>query len=96
MRLIMMIFYLLIMLFGVAFSALNAGSVQLNLYFKTLSLPLSVLMIATLALGVMFGIFVFLTRYWSLKAHHRKLKHQLELTEREIKNLRAIPLKDQH
>lgn len=96
MRLIMMIFYLLIMLLGVAFAALNAGSVQLNLYFKIFTLPISFLMLATLALGVMLGFFVFLTRYWSLKARHRKLKHQLELTEREIKNLRAIPLKDQH
>lgn len=96
MRLIMMIFYLLIMLFGVAFAALNAESVQLNLYFKTFTMPISVLMLATLALGVMLGCFIFLTRYWSLKVRYRKLKHQLELTEREIKNLRAIPLKDQH
>lgn len=96
MRLIMMMFYLLIMLFGIAFAALNAGSVQLNLYFKMYTMPISLLMLATLALGVLLGFFVFLTRYWSLKARHRKLKHQLELTEREIKNLRAIPLKDQH
>jgi lipopolysaccharide assembly protein A len=96
MRFIMMTFYLLIMLFGVAFAALNAGSVQLNLYFKTFTMPVSVLMMLTLALGVFLGFFVFATRYWCLKAHHRKLKHQLELTEREIKNLRAIPLKDQH
>jgi len=96
MRLIMMIFYLLIMLFGVAFAALNAGSVQLNLYFKMFTMPISILMLATLALGVMLGCFAFLTRYCSLKVRHRKLKHQLELTEREIKNLRAIPLKDQH
>jgi len=96
MRLIMMIFYCLIMLFGIVFAALNAGSVQLNVYFKTFTMPISVLMLATFALGIMFGCFIFLVRYWSLKVHHRKLKHQLELTEREIKNLRAIPLKDQH
>ncbi len=96
MRLIMMMFYILITLFGVAFAALNAGSVQLNLYFKTYTMPISILMLATLALGVMLGFFVFLMRYCSLKVLHRRLKHQLELTEREIKNLRAIPLKDQH
>ncbi|MDF1684106.1 MAG: LapA family protein [Legionellaceae bacterium] len=96
MRLIMMMFYFLIMLFGVAFAALNAGSVQLNLYFKMYTMPISILLLAALALGVILGFVVFLTRYWSLKAQYRKLKHQLELTEREIKNLRAIPLKDQH
>lgn len=96
MRFIMMVFYLLVALFGVAFAALNASSVQLNLYFKTFTMPISVLMMLALVLGVCLGFFVFITRYWCLKAHHRKLKHQLELTEREIKNLRAIPLKDQH
>ena len=96
MRLIMMMFYLLIMLLGVSFAALNAGSVELNLYFKMFTMPVSVLMVVTLALGVCCGFFIFATRYWCLRAQHRKLKHQLELTEREIKNLRAIPLKDQH
>ena len=96
MRLIMMIFYFMVVLFGVSFSVLNAGAVQLNFYFKTFSIPISLLMILILALGIFIGFFVFATRYWCLKAHHRKLKHQLELTEREIKNLRSIPLKDQH
>lgn len=96
MRVIMMIFYLLIMLFGVAFAALNAGTVQLNLYFKMLTMPISMLMLVTFALGVMLGCVIFFARYWSLKVRYHKLKHQLELTEREIKNLRAIPLKNQH
>lgn len=96
MRLIMMMFYFLIVLCGVVFSALNAGTVQLNLYFKMYTMPIPLLMLLSLALGVILGCIVFLSRYWSLKVHHRKLKHQLELKEREIKNLRAIPLKDQH
>ena len=47
-------------------------------------------------LGIILGCILFLSRYWRLKAEHRKIKNQLKLTEKEIKNLRAIPLQDQH
>ena len=94
MRFIMLIFYLFLMLFGVSFAALNAGSVILNLYFKTLSMPVSVLVMIVFVLGVLIGFVVFLGRYWCLKSKYRKTKHQLQMMEREIKNLREIPLKD--
>ncbi|MDX2345932.1 MAG: LapA family protein [Legionella sp.] len=94
MRLIMMIFYVCLMLLGVSFAALNAGPVTLNLYFKTFTLPISVWMIIALAFGVLIGLIMFLGRYWSLRSKYRKTKNHLQLMEREIKNLREIPLKD--
>jgi lipopolysaccharide assembly protein A len=94
MRFIMMIFYICLMLFGVSFAALNASPVTLNLYFKTLTLPISVWMIVAFSLGILMGFLVFLGRYLSLKSQYRKTKHQLQLMEKEIKNLREIPLKD--
>jgi putative membrane protein len=82
------------MLFGVSFAALNASAVTLNLYFKTLTLPISVWMIIALALGVLIGLMMFFGRYWGVKSKYRKTKNQLQLMEREIKNLREIPLKN--
>ena len=96
MRIVMTILYLVLILSGVSFAALNASSVQVNFYFTTLSMPISVLMIMMLGVGVIFGFFLFFGRYLWLKAEHRKIKNQLKLTEKEIKNLRAIPLQDQH
>lgn len=90
------IFYLLLILFGISFAALNAVSVPVNLYVTKLTLPISVLMIVILGLGVCLGFCLFLARYWRLKAEHRKILSQLKLTEREIKNLRSIPIQDQH
>ena len=49
-----------------------------------------------LGMGVGLGFLLFLVRYWHLKSEHRKLSNQLKLTEREIKNLRAIPIQNQH
>ena len=59
-------------------------------------MPISVLMLVMLFVGIVWGFLLFLRRYWQLKGEHRKIKNQLRLTEKEIKNLRAIPLQDQH
>jgi len=92
----MILFYLLLILLGASFAALNASSVQVNFYFKTLTMPISVLMTLMLGIGLFLGFLLFLYRYWCLKVDYLKLKNQLKLTEKEIKNLRSIPLKDQH
>jgi putative membrane protein len=96
MRIVTTVFYLLLILVGISFAALNASSVPINFYFKTLSLPISVLIIITFGLGLLVGFSLFFYRYWRLKANCRHLTNQLKLTEKEIKNLRAIPLHDQH
>ena len=96
MRLIMTMFYLLLILIGISFAALNAASVKINLYFTTLNTPVSVLVLLMLGIGSVFGFVLFLFRYWRLKAEYRKIKSQLKLNEKEIKNLRAIPLQDEH
>jgi putative membrane protein len=96
MRIVMTVFYLLLILFGVSFAALNARAISLNLYLTTITLPVSMLMILMLGAGMLFGFILFLGRYWRLKAECHRIKGQLKLTEKEIKNLRAIPLHDQH
>lgn len=94
MRLLMIIFYLVLILLGVSFAVLNATSAQVNLYFTKLTMPISMLLIGMLGLGVLLGYLIFLCRYWRLKMECLKLKHQLKLTEKEIQNLRTMPLKD--
>ena len=94
MRIMITLFYILLILVGVSFAALNASSVHVNFYFTTLKMPISVLMTIMLGVGMVVGFVLFFCRYWRLKAEHRRIKNQLKLTEKEIKNLRAIPLND--
>ena len=96
MRIMMLVFYLLLIVIGVSFAALNASAVAVNFYFKTVTMPISVLMTIMLGIGIVIGFILFIYRYWRLKVEYRKLKSQFKLTEREIKNLRSIPLQDQH
>ena len=93
---IIILFYLVLILVGVSFAALNARMAHVNLYLTTLTMPVSVLMILMLGLGMLVGFFLFIGRYWQLKAECHKIKSQLKVTEKEVKNLRAIPLHDQH
>jgi len=95
MRVMMTVFYLTLILIGVSFAALNATSVPVNLYFTTLNMPISILMTVMVGLGISIGFILFLCKYLCLKGEHRKLKNQLKLTEREIKNLRTIPLRNE-
>lgn len=94
MRLITILFYLLIILFGISFAALNADIVAVNLYFITLNLPICIFVITSLGLGIVIGFVSSTFRYWRLKIINSKIKKQLELTEREIKNLRTIPIRN--
>ncbi|AUH72877.1 Predicted membrane protein [Legionella sainthelensi] len=96
MRILVLVIYILLIVIGVSFAALNATSVDVNFYFETLSMPISVLMTIMLGIGVLIGFIFFIARYWRLKAECHRLKNQLKLTEKEIKNLRSIPLQDQH
>ncbi|MCX7116808.1 MAG: LapA family protein [Legionellales bacterium] len=96
MRIMITVLYLLLILVGVSFAALNATSVQVDFYFTTLKTPISVLVIIMLGIGMMLGLMLFMGRYLRLKSESRKIKNQLKMTEKEIKNLRAIPLQDQH
>lgn len=92
----MMIIYLIIILVGASFAALNADSVQVNFYFTKVNMPISVLITIMLGVGLIIGFLLFLFRYWRLKVKYSRLQSKLRLTEKEIKNLRSIPLQDQH
>ena len=96
MRLLYILVYLLLALVGVSFAALNASKVSLNLYFKVIQLPVSVLMVLVFGLGLFVGALSILIRYWRLKLSHKRIQHQLNIKEKEIKNLRTIPIQDQH
>lgn len=95
MRILMIVVYVVLILFGVTFAALNASPVQINLYVLSLKMPISVLMVSVLGVGICIGLLLMLFRYWRLKSEYRKIKNQLKITEREIKNLRTIPLRNE-
>jgi putative membrane protein len=81
-------------IFGITFALLNSESVTLNYYFSESTLPLSLLIVLVFSFGCLIGM---LAGFWLViksKLNNRRMSQRLALAEKEISNLRAIPLQD--
>ena len=94
MRIVSYFFILVIVLFGMTFATLNSESVTINYYFSQSTLPLSLLIVLVFAFGCFIGMVVGLWLLLKAKMLNFRLKQRLSVVEKEIENLRAIPLKD--
>ena len=94
MRIISYFFLLVIVLFGMTFATLNSESVTINYYFGESTLPLSLLLVIVFALGCLVGMVVGFWLVIKAKIANYRLRQRLTLAEKEIENLRAIPLQD--
>lgn len=96
MRIISYIFLLLIIVTGITFAILNSQTVNINYYIGQKVMPLSLLLAAVFGGGCILGIVVGVWLYLKSKLKNYRLRQRLKLAEREIENLRAIPLQDKH
>ena len=94
MRIISYFFLLVIVLFGMTFATLNSESVTINYYLGQSTLPLSLLLVLVFALGCLVGMLVGFWLVIKAKMTNYRMKQRLSLAEKEIQNLRAIPLQD--
>ena len=94
MRIISYFFLLIIVLFGMTFATLNSESVTINYYLGQSTLPFSLLLVIVFALGCLIGMIAGLWLLIKSKMSNYRLKQRLTLAEKEIENLRAIPLQD--
>jgi len=94
MRFISYLFILIIVLFGVTFATLNSDSVTVNYYVDQYTIPLSLLLVAVFATGCLIGMLAGIGLLIRSKILNYRLNQRLNLAEKEIDNLRAIPLQD--
>ncbi len=94
MRYLKLIFILLIMMIGAAFAVMNAETVQLNYYFGVKEFPLSVVLVAAVALGAILGVLATLGSSLKLRRENMSLRHKAKIARQEVNNLRALPIKD--
>lgn len=94
MRIVSYFFILAITIFGMAFATLNSESVTVNYYVGQSTLPLSLLLVLIFASGCLVGMIVGLCLFVKTKLRNYRLHQRLTLAEKEIENLRAIPLQD--
>ena len=94
MRIIKLALILIIMLLGVVFTVLNADPVQFNYYFGSREIPLSLVTTGALGIGALLGVLSCMGVMFGLKRENLSLKRQSQMANQEVKNLRALPLKD--
>lgn len=95
-RIVLVILSLAVVAVGALFAVLNAAPVNLNYYFGSVEIPLSLVLVITFAVGAVLGIVAGLGLIMRLKAQNRRLRRAADLAEKEVVNLRNLPIKDSH
>ena len=93
-RIITYICLLFIILIGVTFAYLNAEPVVINYYIAKVSLPLSLSLVLTLLLGCLLGLIACLCLYLKQRRLLSQCRKRADIAEKELANLRTMPLKD--
>lgn len=96
MRIFTYILLLLLILLGISFAILNAEPVSIHYYLGQRQLPLSLLLVLALTIGLIIGMMVSGIFYLKLKSENYRIKSRIKIAEKEIENLRAIPIQDPH
>ncbi len=78
------------------FAILNADFVTLDYHFGAVDVPLSLALVATMIVGALLGILASVGMLLRMRREVSKLRKTVKLTEKEVTNLRAIPIKEKH
>jgi putative membrane protein len=95
-RILTCLIVIIVILLGITFASLNSGPVTIHYYIgqHTFSLPL--LLVLVFAAGSLLGLIVGFWLVLKLKVKNYRLAQHLKIAEKEIQNLRVIPLQDRH
>jgi uncharacterized integral membrane protein len=83
MKIILPIIFTVVFIIALIFSLLNFHSVQINLGFTSLSLPLTVALAIELFAGIIIGLLVAFLRIVKLKSDYAQLNKQLNRSQKK-------------
>jgi putative membrane protein len=95
-RIIYLFLFLMLVIFGIVFAALNAEQVKLNYYFGSKDVALSLILVLAMIVGALLGVIASASMIISNRREVVKLRKSVQLAEKEVANLRAIPIRDDH
>ena len=95
-RLAYILFSLVLLVTGILFAVLNADPVILHYYFGDTTIPLSLTIISAIILGALLGVIASMVLIIKIKSENAQLRKTNRLVEKEIVNLRTMPIKDEH
>ena len=96
MRIIFYIFWFAVVVLGVTFASLNSHAVVINYYFNQSHIHLPILLLITMMIGAALGVIGLVPSLAKFNHYNRRLKSRVKQVEKEVTNLRTIPIKDEH
>jgi putative membrane protein len=93
-RLLGFLFLVVLVVLGLSFAVLNAQSVPLNYYFGFREIPLSMIVVLSLAAGAVIGVLVSAGLILRMKAQTRQLRRKLRNAEKDSDQLRVLPAEE--
>ena len=86
--------FIIVLIAGLVFFLKNSQELEFNYAIGTISLPLSLLILLVLLAGVILGWLSMLPLLLRQRRRIGKLEKQARLVEKEVNNLRVMPVKD--
>ena len=93
-RLLGFLLLVVLVVLGLSFAVLNAEPVSLNYYFGYRDIPLSMIVVLSLAAGATIGVLVSMGMILRLKQQAARLRKKLQAAEKEADQLRFLPAKE--
>lgn len=84
------------LLLGLSFAVLNSATVAINYYFGSSEIPLAVALVAALVVGALLGVTASLGLILRQRTRISALSRTIAVTEKEVSNLRSLPIKGEH
>ena len=93
-RLIGFLVVLSLAVLGLSFAVLNAEPVPLNYYFGYREIPLSMIVVLSLAAGAIIGSLVSMGVILRLRQQAARLRKQLKAAEKAADQVRIVPVRE--
>jgi putative membrane protein len=88
------ILLLLIFVISLVFFLKNNQMITFNYLIASLDISLSILLFISLSIGALLGVLAWLPKIIGLRHKISRLEKQAKLSEKELDNLRVMPMKD--
>ena len=95
-RIITIAIFIAVFAAGAAFSAVNNTPINIQYYLGTVTMPISIVVIASLVIGITIGALAIFIGSLQLRYENRRLQNKIDLREQELDSLRILPIKDTH
>lgn len=94
MKIVSLFIWLLITVLVIAFALLNDQVVTLDYFLNSVELPLATALLLTLAVGAVLGVAAALLSTLRQKRLLAKARRELAATQKELDELRTLPIKE--